>query len=57
MKKRTPNTPRMTAHVAELVIKSLLAGETVEEEALEDAGQVLGEALVDELVHELTAAA
>jgi hypothetical protein len=49
-------TPLMTAHVAELVIKSLFAGETVEEEALEDASQVLGEALVAEMVHELTAA-
>jgi hypothetical protein len=49
-------TPRMTAHVAELVIKALLAGETVEEEALEAATQVLGEALVAELVHDLTAA-
>jgi hypothetical protein len=49
-------TPRMTAHVAELVIKSLLVGEAVDEEALEDAGQVLGEAQVDELVHQLTAA-
>jgi hypothetical protein len=56
MKKRTPNTPRMTAHVAELVIKALFAGDAVEEEALEDAGQVLGEARVDEMVHEFTAA-
>jgi hypothetical protein len=53
MKNRTPH---MTAHVAELVIKSLFAGEAVEEEALEAAGQVLGEARVAEMVHEFTAA-